>query len=126
MIPKLTEFAPKLVTTTFPMSYQKVPSRINEGNCMRWAYTAYFMFPKVQLWDNVGHAFIKYQGKFYDSEALEGVDDVRDLPTNRGRKLVSRRRSRASFEKWWAANNHVTPDWKQYRSLARMAVKKHA
>jgi hypothetical protein len=127
MIPKLTEFRPELVIETFSIEYRKNPRKVNYGNCMRWAYTAYHMFPKVELWSNDGHAFIKYQGKFYDSEELDGVLDWRDLRTNQGRtNITSKRWNRPAFEKWWAANNHISPAWKAYRAMAKHTVKKYA
>ena len=126
---KLKEFQPELVSTTLPLHLQKNPREVNYGNCMRWAYTAYHMFKKVELWDTDCHAFIKYEGKYYDSETLDGVNDWKELPTNRDDPYLgsyARKRSKRVFEKWWQNNNHIKPEWELYRSLAQDAVKKYA
>jgi len=61
------------------------PSDLNTGRCFLWAYYAFRLYDKVHLWDSGIHAFIRYRGKFYDSERSEGVTDWKDLPaTNFG------------------------------------------
>jgi hypothetical protein len=44
-------------------------------------------YPGAEMWSTywsvgmtMGHVWIKYQGKFYDAEAPNGVDDWRELP----------------------------------------------
>lgn len=59
---------------------------INEGRCFLWAYIAFQLYQGVQLWDFGTHAFVRYRGKFYDSERPLGEPDWRDLPaTNFGK-----------------------------------------
>jgi hypothetical protein len=60
------------------------PMDINFGDCCNWAYIAYKVFHKcnIELWSTVnygGHAFIKMDGKFYDSESLNGVTFFTEL-----------------------------------------------
>lgn len=126
---RLKEFNPELVTSTLPLDLQKNPANVNYGNCMRWAYTTYHMFQGVELWDTDCHAFVKYNGKFYDSETLEGVTDWKDLKTNHDYPEVAtkaRRRTKKVFEQWWARHNHVHPEWELYRHLAEDTVKMYA
>lgn len=62
---------------------------INEGYCELFATTAaYYVDDAVPLWDSETdnprgyscHCFIEYCGRFYDSEAPDGVDDWMELP----------------------------------------------
>src|SRR5277367_2221626 len=99
------KFFPELVSTVFEIKYQANPKLINYGSCMKWAYVAYHMFKGLELWDTNCHAFVKYKGKFYDSETLGGVSDWRELKTNRDYPEVAtdaRRRTKKLFEQWWA------------------------
>ena len=76
---KLKKFQPGLVVRAFP-EVVKDPADINMGRCMQWAYMAYCMFEGVELWSMAVHAFISYEGKFYDSERLRGVRRWMSLP----------------------------------------------
>ena len=57
-------------------------SKINEGRCFLWAYTAFRLFKGLELWSNGSHAFVKSKvtGKFYDSETPHGAYDWTMLP----------------------------------------------
>ena len=81
---KLDKFEPALVTKEFFPNDVKVPKRINYGKCFLWAYAAHKIFQGAELWDMPSHAFVRYRGKFYDSETLNGVKDWRDLPACSG------------------------------------------
>ncbi len=37
----------------------------------------------MELWSHESHAFIKYRGKFYDSETLNGIKNYRRIRTVR-------------------------------------------
>lgn len=72
----------KLITEEFFPSYVGAEAIINEGQCMFWSYIAYKLYSGVELWSNEDHAFVKYNGKFYDSETPKGVDRWQELPCN--------------------------------------------
>lgn len=58
------------------------PLEINEGDCFRWAYVAYLIYGGTLVsFENkwLAHAFIKIDGKYYDSESPDGVNDWREL-----------------------------------------------
>ncbi len=74
-------------------SLENNPTEINCGNCYCWALVAHLIFNTGQLCSvevsvrygqnkkaNLSHAFIFVNGKYYDSEALFGVQDWRNLP----------------------------------------------
>lgn len=87
----------------------KLPEKINSGWCgwfaeelrqrlieakhhsAHTAETADFARTK-SVWHS--HAWVTCEGKHYDAEALEGVDDWQDLPFFRRRPELRRRRSR--------------------------------
>lgn len=56
---------------------------INDGNCFRWAYIAQSLYGG-QIYSFINdwlmHVFIKIDGKFYDAERPQGVEDWRQLP----------------------------------------------
>ncbi len=60
-------------------------SRINGGECYDWAYYAVrtFYHLPLELYSTYAHAYIKYEDRFYDSAAPDGVFDWRELNTNR-------------------------------------------
>lgn len=60
------------------------PAEINRGWCFVWAWIAHRIFPRSQLIYGSGHACIRLDGKFYDSEATSGVDNIEGLPTVNG------------------------------------------
>lgn len=76
---KLHPFQPKIITNLFKYSN---PEQINEGECFVWAYYAFLIFKDVKLCYTRCHAFVKYNGKYYDSEAHAGENDWRDLKAN--------------------------------------------
>jgi hypothetical protein len=80
MLRKLDPFQPLIVTATYFDSYINTPQLINQGMCWQWAYLAHKTFKDVELWDTCDHAFVRYQGKFYDSQKPFGEYDWRNLP----------------------------------------------
>lgn len=74
---KLSNFNPKIINKRFFKSID--PAAINRGQCFIWAYYAYLMFEDVSIWYNNTHAFVKHNGKFYDSQSLNGEDCWLDL-----------------------------------------------
>lgn len=111
----------KFINRHFFNDYKDV-SVINMGECFLWAYIAYSLYDRVQLWDMGSHAFVRYQGKFYDSEVPDGVSDWRDLPAcNFGEgcgcqacKKPAGPRAPATFHDNWASSaaRHRV-DWKK-------------
>jgi|SRR3990167_892121 len=71
-----------LINRVFLLHY-RLPNivEINCGWCMQWAYVVYCLYGGTLC--SVGdrhHAFIKIDGKYYDSECVQGTEDWRDLP----------------------------------------------
>jgi hypothetical protein len=66
------------------------PKLINKGFCSVWADLVNEELPNSKLCSSryrgnfTDHAFIYIEGKFYDSECLEGVKDWRFLPCLKG------------------------------------------
>ena len=72
------------------------PSEINHGNCEDFALELTTLIPEADMywaedWFEVdmfsvrdsmslGHCFVVFKGRFYDSERPEGVDNPLDLP----------------------------------------------
>lgn len=52
---------------------------INRGRCFLWAYVAFRLYKRVELWSFGVHAFVKYEGRFYDAESPIGEEDWKDL-----------------------------------------------
>lgn len=111
---KLTGFNPNFITKTYFPDFVNNPDKINYGQCFMWAYLAHETFSGVELWDTGVHAFVKYRGKFYDSETPEGVNDLEDLPANTRRtfcpcascKAPARKYKRHSFQTEWHNQTH--------------------
>lgn len=69
-------------------SFDLPPYEINCGDCGHWADEVMKRLPnhQVEYWEtpfgtaDTEHAFLRIDGKFYDAEALEGVDDHMELP----------------------------------------------
>ena len=102
---KLKQFNPQFITETFFPQYKNDPHKINWGQCFQWAYIAYMLFEGVELWDTHGHAFVRHQDKFYDSERLEGTTDWRELPAIASCRCrfctTAYRKSWTAFKKAW-------------------------
>lgn len=77
---KLSKFDPQFITDTFFPQFKGRPNEINYGQCFQWAYLARQLYSGIELWDLKYHAFVKYKGKFYDSETPNGIKDWRKLP----------------------------------------------
>jgi len=71
-----------LITRNFFPEYVGHEKGINSGNCFNWAYVAYRLYKNVQLWQNSAHAFVKQNGKFYDSESPFGTNHYANLGCN--------------------------------------------
>lgn len=63
----------------FNIDVEDHPEVINCGWCYNWAYAAYSLYGGT-LCSTTQHAFVKLNGRYYDAEALEGVEDWRCLP----------------------------------------------
>lgn len=74
---------------------------INCGHCYHWCYIAYRIYGG-SLWYNWGHAFLKLNGKFYDSESLYGVKDLFSLKANKSPRYSSKRSNTIKeFKEYW-------------------------
>lgn len=75
----LTSDEVRIVLKTINKAFQKrlgiKPYQINYGNCYHWAYIAHRLIGgKLMLTeDKGGHAWLKYNGFYYDSESIGGT-----------------------------------------------------
>jgi hypothetical protein len=69
--------------------YCKTPKEINKGDCLNFAQDILLAFPTAEIHidgepaiDKISfhHAYIMFEGKYYDSETSDGVEDWRELP----------------------------------------------
>jgi hypothetical protein len=72
---------------TEPTWDEFTPEMCNNGFCDIFAEKFREEYPGAEIWNTywsvgmtMGHVWVKYQGKFYDAEAPNGVDDWRELP----------------------------------------------
>jgi len=78
------------------------PHEISHGHCYEWAKAVKANFPDasikdVDLWKLRGqsslpyHVWIEYEGKVYDSETINGVNDFKNLPyfkTHKNQEII--------------------------------------
>jgi len=76
---KLKGFKASFITETFFADVRK--DKINQGQCFIWAYLASQIFEGVETCSIDNHVFVKYRGKFYDSDRPNGEKRWQDLPT---------------------------------------------
>jgi hypothetical protein len=109
------------------------PSKINTGRCFLWAYIAFRLYKGVELWTHEAHAFVKYRGKFYDSQRPHGEEDWRDLPaTNFGQGCGCSRCGRPAkqmspklfktYNQWGRLAKRYNVVWKDVRALVQKVV----
>lgn len=116
---KLTPFNPRLITEKF-FSHHKTPDTINEGECFIWAYLAHLVFKDVEIWYMNAHAFVRYRGRFYDSERLNGVAEWKYLPATKHGDSEARRRKPETFKRYWASQpKRFKTSWREIESKAK-------
>jgi len=93
----------RAVCNVYQMIYGQTPYDINCGNCEEFAHDVIGILnggkpceetEELSAWwndeldpqDEPCHKFIRYRGRYYDSQSPEGVDDWRDLPCFQGSK----------------------------------------
>ena len=60
--------------------YYTKTADINKGYCQEWAYiVSKEVGGELMFYDANSHAFVKYEGKFYDAQTRKGVEDWADL-----------------------------------------------
>lgn len=78
----------------FVTVWEVSPEQINDGNCGEFAtmvinslggqskdlFISYFALKITPNEDHLGHEWITLNGRHYDAESPEGVDDYRQLP----------------------------------------------
>lgn len=120
------------INKTFFPDYKDVKV-INQGECFLWAYIAFQLYEGVQLWTFGSHAFVKYKGKFYDSERPRGVKDWKDLPaTNFGQgcgcwacSKPARRQTVNAFKKpgsWGGSAKRFGVKWSDVRKQVQRVI----
>ncbi len=120
---KLQRFQPGIVTKSFFSTYDDV-SVINEGECFIWAYLVFLLFKDVELWYMNSHAFVKYRGRFYDSERLRGVSDWQDLPATENGDDVAKRFTVAQFKHGWRGQpQRFNTTWEKLESGVRKVLR---
>lgn len=72
------------VSTTVEERFQPFAYEVLENNCGDPTHASIFddsrrNDPNIKLFHNT-HSFLYYQGRYYDAEALDGVDEIHDLP----------------------------------------------
>lgn len=122
---KLQNFQPSLVTETFFSGYDH-PSHINDGECFIWAYLTFLIFKDVEMWYMDCHAFVKYRGRFYDSERLNGVEDWQDLPATEGGGSVAKRYTVEQFKYGWRGQPklRLNTSWEELEGYARKVLRR--
>lgn len=76
----------KALELTLKYSERKSVSDINNGYCAVFTDYVEFVFTRKELLEichtsnPINHYFVKYDGKFYDAECLDGVKNYKDLP----------------------------------------------
>ena len=116
---KLTPLTPSLIPKKF-FKHHKSPDTINEGECFIWAYLSHLVFKDVEIWYMNTHAFIRYRGKFYDSERLKGESDWRDLPATKCGTTVAKRYSVERFKRYWHSQpRRFETTWQEIEAKAR-------
>ena len=116
-------FQPERIHPYFFPQYRH-PIQINYGDCFRWAYLASKLFKGVELWSYYLHAFISYDGKFYDSECLFGTkkwQKLRTIKENRGLFPKACRMSEKEFTDYWSRFNCC--DWNELDIYAAQYLK---
>lgn len=123
---KLRPFRAQFVTETYFPKLISAPDEINFGICFQWAWLAYQTFQDVQLWDCQRHAFVRYHGKFYDSEALTGASDwhkLRACNSDLHLSWTARRESETSFKEiWYEACDYHSLSWSELNRKAKRIV----
>lgn len=85
-IPDFKEALKESLRLTFEFSNQKTAYDINNGYCGIFADYVLYIFSKsediVPHWVDkpAPHAFLEYEGRYYDAECLDGVKRWQDLP----------------------------------------------
>lgn len=82
VLPK--RLSPEFINNIFFPDYVRCNNvcDINSGRCYDWAYYVYCLYPTAQLWTTDYHAWVRYSGRFWDSESPRGVKDVDSLGCN--------------------------------------------
>lgn len=76
-------FNPTFINRHFFPNYLKhgILDTINHGRCYDWAYYAHRLF-KAQLWTTDYHAWVRWDGRYFDSETVKGVRNFLGLRCN--------------------------------------------
>ena len=110
--------------TFFP---NDIPKEINTGRCFLWAYIAFRLYKRVELWSFNSHAFVRYEDKFYDSERPLGEDDWKDLPATNWGAIhdpairVSPKQFKSEDE-WAGPARQYKVVWKEVRAQVQKVV----
>jgi hypothetical protein len=123
-VKKRPHFQPSLITNNF-FKHHKTPETINEGECFIWAYLAHLVFKGVELWHAPTHAFVRYRGRFYDSQRLRGELNWRDLPAADWDERDKAVRSSASVFKheWRGQPKEFDTSWAEIEAKARRLLR---
>lgn len=105
MLTLLREFDAEFITAVFFTNEYRNNNliSINSGRCYDWAYYAVRTFSHlpIELYSTESHAYVKYEDRYYDSEAPRGVEKWNRLRTNAWWSGYHRRMDLEGFKKLW-------------------------
>jgi hypothetical protein len=52
---------------------------INYGRCFLYADLAHTLIPEAEIISTYGHCFLKYDGRYYDSDMPDGKDSIYEI-----------------------------------------------
>lgn len=80
-VPKgLREESLQKAVRKFYINQRNIPRTINEGWCEEFAGYVEDHLDGVSVEEAEGHLWVKWNGRHYDAECLEGVEHPKDLP----------------------------------------------
>jgi len=105
------------------------PRRINQGWCYVWALLSKRRHPELELYSfrtYGAHAFVGYDGLFYDAQRPNGVRDWWSLPyfaenVPRTARHIVIKQSEYGFVQFWSREGGVEAAKKQLRKIHRTA-----
>ncbi len=94
-------------------TYEKTPKGINWGYCFIWAYYVWALWPheSVKFATSTGHVMVCYNGRYYDSEHLNGVPSP--FTVNGIQRNVTRLASVRWMCWYWASHGYADEELKK-------------
>ncbi len=117
-----SNFDPQFITNQ--IFYDIDPTIINFGRCFLWAYSAHLLFRHTTLCSVESHAFIRYKGKYYDSDHPQGVKSWHLLPATSFSKCLEYSSYPVDlFKREWARQLvALNTSWEEIEKRAQRAL----